>query len=201
MSIYDRLVDAKLLGSQQRWEGALLNALVAVAATSRRRYPKPKGSNYPTDNEAFTDFLGEEMYVVFEGAVRDCIVADLAEWSEVDKPKISLQLFFYKYVRCCLAHEAKLHDTVEFIDGEPNTRRIHVDPNEKRVRFNWPFIDGLFNTVIYAPENADLFPKEAEMPPDVLAWTLFNKRRDHAHTVEYMEKCAERVLKLEADAQ
>ena len=39
MSIEHRIKDALYLWEDERYEGALLNVLVAVAATSRLRYP------------------------------------------------------------------------------------------------------------------------------------------------------------------
>ena len=54
MSIRATVEDATLLWRHGRIDGAFLNALVAVAATARRRYPK---AIQPSDREAFEQFL------------------------------------------------------------------------------------------------------------------------------------------------
>lgn len=52
MSIRARIEDADVLRNQGRKEGAWILALVAAAATSRKRYPRPTG-----DGEAFKSFI------------------------------------------------------------------------------------------------------------------------------------------------
>lgn len=54
MAITDRLVDADLLWRHGRREGALLSALVAVAATAQRAFPGAR------DGDAFRRFLREQ---------------------------------------------------------------------------------------------------------------------------------------------
>jgi len=49
--IRSRIDDAILLWDKGRQEGAFLSALIAVAATARRRYPKAK------DREVFEQFV------------------------------------------------------------------------------------------------------------------------------------------------
>ncbi len=54
MSIKARIEDAEVLWQHGRKEGAWVLALIAAAATSRKRYPKPI-----KDNEAFKSFIRE----------------------------------------------------------------------------------------------------------------------------------------------
>src|SRR4051812_22146512 len=77
MTIQDRLTDAKLLFDAKRYDGALLNVLLAVAAASRVHYPKaphaPKGPRRPKtrktpggtgalgDGAAFRKFLAPRL--------------------------------------------------------------------------------------------------------------------------------------------
>lgn len=61
MSVHDRLDDARVLYAAGRRTGALLSVLVAVAATSRKRYPK---SDVPSDGDAFRKFVAEEMMTI-----------------------------------------------------------------------------------------------------------------------------------------
>src|SRR5580658_1924266 len=66
MSITNRLREAKLLYDTGHCEGALLSVLIAVAGSSRKRFP-PKTisrrdpSRQMGDAEAFETFMGEEM--------------------------------------------------------------------------------------------------------------------------------------------
>ena len=80
IGIQARVEDAGVLAEAGRLEGALLMLLVAVAATSRKRYPKiPRGSDpkpegkgggkkaspakkYLNDRESFTTFLKDELW-------------------------------------------------------------------------------------------------------------------------------------------
>src|ERR1035441_6386998 len=79
-----RIEDAGVLSDNGRFEGALLMLLVAVAATSRKRYPdgtpsRKDASKKMGDGEAFTTFLRDEIwrlvkedsdFVVFQGKQR-----------------------------------------------------------------------------------------------------------------------------------
>lgn len=58
MSIKTRIEDASILLEMDRKEGALLAALVAVAATSRKRYPDRDAI---LDGKAFETFVSEEL--------------------------------------------------------------------------------------------------------------------------------------------
>ena len=59
MSVRARIDDAKALYGAHRIEGCLLLLLVAVAATSRKRYPKTRMN----DGDAFKTFLHDEMHI------------------------------------------------------------------------------------------------------------------------------------------
>lgn len=185
MSIPDRLQDAAFLYSHDRRDGALLSVLIAVAATARRRYPIRI-----SDRQAFTRFLAEEMVVVTGGAVRNYNVrvpsADRAKHANAMMP---LGECFYEFVRCNLAHEAKLPDNVDFSRSEPG--RLIVEITDTAIRLSDAFMDGLAKTVEYAPENQDLYPHVAEMPDDVIGWMLFGTRRDGL--TDYVEARRQRV--------
>lgn len=148
MSIKSRLDDARVLYSDGHREGALLSVLIAVAATSRRRYPNGTFG----DKEAFTRFVGEEMLTV-TGRVQNYNVAFRGQM-------MPLQDLLYKFVRCELAHEAELPADIVFERGDH--LRVKVEP--ARITFSDVLIDGLALAVEQAPENADLFPKPEERP-------------------------------------
>ncbi len=219
MSIRDRLGDAELLLSQGRNDGALLGVLVAVAATSRKRYPDRMPWGDPAqDGSAFISFLLDEHPVlapsrwipacdddyvrsIFPDKVLDAAGERVGGWwfkvpgsAEFGWPDevMPLAACLYKYVRCSLAHEAGLPDNVEFTDGEAGKLTFQV--LEDRLRLSRSIIDRLSRAVTFAPENFDVFRDVAEIPADVVAWMLFGKGRDDRKA--YMEKRAERVALL-----
>ena len=146
MSIKERINDADILFKLERKEGALLLVLVAVAATSRKRYPK---SEITRDNQAFKKFVSEEMSKYAPG------------WKEDTKVQINFRgrplwmpHALYKFIRCNLAHEAELPEYISF-KGEKGFN-VTVLNNEQLI-----ISDAIFHylkkIVIDAPENADLF--------------------------------------------
>lgn len=146
MSIRARLDDARVLYAAGRVEGCLLSVLVAVAATSRKRYPREQVRG---DGEAFKRFLCDEMLKV-TGCVKNLNVMFRGRTQP-------LQDVLYHCVRCELAHEGHMPDDFVLEPG-PGLR---IDVNEKRVVFTDPLLDGLGRAVAEAPENLDEFPPAA----------------------------------------
>jgi hypothetical protein len=100
LDIRARLEDAKLLWANGRREGAFLVALIAVAATARRRYPRLG------DRESFEKFLVDShavrINIEFRGAIHP------------------IEHILYKWFRCALVHEGKLPIDIELIaETEP----------------------------------------------------------------------------------
>lgn len=156
MSIKDRIEDALVLYKNGRYEGALVSVLMAVAATSRKRYPDPKSrklqgkkKNKNSDNYVFRKFISEEMPKLAPG------------WSE-DKPlpirfqeeQLLLPELLYRYIRCEFFHKAKLPTCIKFKDGK-NLEVIVL--NNKEITFSKGLISYLTKVVVDAPENAGLF--------------------------------------------
>lgn len=193
MGIRARLDDAAFLYANGRRDGALLSVLVAVAATSRRRYPRDRYK----DGDAFAQFVAEEMPVITAGGVKNFFVrVPGAEPTEFPDGTMPLGVCFYRFVRCNLAHEATLPSNVEFIASGPGGFQVEI--TNKKIRLSDSFMDGLSKAVIYAPENADVFPDVAEIPPEVVAWNLFGKRRqNHA---DYMARRQELARRLGQEA-
>jgi len=142
MSVKDRLEDARLLYAHGRQEGALLSVLVAVAGTSRKRYPK---ETIGGDREAFTKFVGEEMKTI-TGGVKNFHIQFRGDL-------ILLQDLLYRFVRCKLAHEAELPEDIIFEPGD----NLRVEVTDTEVFFSDRLIDGLARAVKQAPENVALF--------------------------------------------
>ena len=143
MSVKDRLEDARILYANGRKEGALLSVLVAVAATSRKRYPK----GTMKDSDAFTKFVGEEMRTI-TGCGENLNI-------QFRGNMMPLQDLLYKYMRCELAHEAELPEDIIFEPG----RSLRVEVTDKQVIFSDRLLEGLSRAVAMAPENADVFGK------------------------------------------
>lgn len=142
MSIKNRVEDARLLWKKGRKEGAFLNALIATAATARKRYKYPKYK----DRESFTKFLQDShpgrIGLEFRGKCE------------------LIEEIFYKWMRCELIHEGKLPFDIEFINDKGNgmTARAGGHPEYKLlIGYNW--IDYLINAIVKAPENKTEFNK------------------------------------------
>lgn len=104
VGVYARIEDAGVLADAGRYEGALLMLLIAVAATSRKRYPLgTKSRNNPSkdmgDGEAFKTFLHDEMWR---------LVKEHDDTVQVRGQKVPIEDFLYKFLRCELVHEGKL---------------------------------------------------------------------------------------------
>ena len=140
MSVRDRIIDAQLLYANGRKEGALLSALIAVAATSRKRFP----IGTKRDGDAFTSFLAEELPKVIR--VKHFNVKFRNEM-------ILLQDLLYKFVRCNLAHEAELPEDIKFEESD----RLRVKVDVDCITFSDGLIDVLATVVSNAKENCSEF--------------------------------------------
>ena len=101
MSIKARLEDAMVLWDQGRKEGAWALVLIAAAATSRKRYPRPM-----KDNESFNQFIrdieGTIVLGQFPVPPMDPIMFGTAPMTDI----------IYEHMRCNLVHEAEFHQKV-----------------------------------------------------------------------------------------
>ena len=137
MSVQARVEDALLLWKQGRREGAFLVALLAVAATSRRRFPRQG------DREGFERFLRSthpvRMHVEFRNTLEP------------------IEHILYKWVRCTLVHEAQLPYDIEFMPATGisglSVRAGGAPDFVLKLSETW--FDHLINVVINAPENRE----------------------------------------------
>ena len=140
MSIQSRIEDALLLFNNGRYEGAFLNALVAVAATARRECPDCSIG----DRERFEKFLDKR----WRGVIKVEFRGELHTVPHI----------FYKWFRCELVHEGGLPIDVEFIETEEMSVRAGGAPNYiLKISHGW--FHWLVNSVIEAPCNAKEFLK------------------------------------------
>jgi hypothetical protein len=172
MSIRARIEDAAILCAIGRYEAALLCVLTALAATSRRRRPEKttKSIRRPGkamgDGEAFEAFLSDEMPTI-------CRVK---EFNVQYKGKsLRIEHVFYKWLRCSLAHEARLPKDIHFeSDPSPGILRTAIG-SDGSLTLSHGWIDGFTNSIVKAPENADQFgsPPAIQLPiylPKIDAW-------------------------------
>lgn len=177
MSVIDRLEDAYILYQNGRKEGALFSTIIAVAATSRKRYPKKKVKE---DSKAFKMFISEELskygpgwkentkvrFKFTDKPVKPVTVkinirqlssskAKLKPSNAVDDlEKTTCRDVLYKYVRNELVHEARLPDCVDITDEDSLNITI---TNNNKITFTTGLILYLTKIVVEAPENSDLF--------------------------------------------
>ena len=108
MSIKCHLEDAEFLWKSERLEGAFALVLIAVAATSRRVFPRPIG-----DQKAFEDFLDQGWFKNIHVEYRE----ELHQMRHI----------FYKWFRCELIHEGGLPVDVEIIpDSKPGVLSVRA---------------------------------------------------------------------------
>jgi len=139
MSIKARIDDALFLWKNDRKEGAFLSALVAVASTSKRLYPKLK------DGKAFEQFLIDSRLMRTSVEYR----------GELHK----IEHIFYKWLRCELVHEGGLPTDIQFtLSKEPNMLMLRAGGAPEFVlKLSDSWFHFLVNTVVNAPINSDQF--------------------------------------------
>jgi len=115
--------------------------LVAIAATSRKRYPKGAMS----DGEAFKKYLHDEMKTL-TGCTQNFNLKFRGEMRPLED-------VLYHFVRCELAHEGTLpRDFI--LEDSPG---FSVNVTEVAVTFSKGLLDGLFRVVVLSLENKDDF--------------------------------------------
>ena len=142
--VHERLDDARVLWANRRKIGALLMALIAVAGTSRKRYPQ---SHIKSDKKAFTKFIKDEMASgSFFGGNRS-----LGTFNINFRGKMcEFQDILYEVIRCELVHEADMPEDILFEPGAG----FQVTVDEKKITFSDGLLDCLGRIVEKAPENA-----------------------------------------------
>lgn len=119
MTIREQVEDATYLAQHGRYVGALTTLMLAVAASSRRTFPKgtksrEKPKEEMSDREAFTLFLG--------GRIRKILFGDFGSPDEGTSgisvafraAQHDIAFILYKYYRCELVHDGELPEDVEF---------------------------------------------------------------------------------------
>jgi hypothetical protein len=186
MSIKCRLDDSTLLFNAGRRDGALLNLLVAIAATARRRRPRSAF----TDRVAFEGFLCDEAAVVTPSIDRLMIYVPNADVTKYPDRMMPIEAIVYLMMRCGLVHEGVLPDSIRFVDG------IDVVVDEDAVHFGHILMERLAMTVVLAPENSDLFEEYRHVSDDDLAKLLFGEAANSDINIRYIENRRRRMAEL-----
>jgi hypothetical protein len=133
--IRNRVEDAKLLWAGGRREGAFLVALIAVAATARRRYPSLG------DRESFEAFLFDchtvRITIEYRGKVHP------------------IERILYKWLRCELVHEGKLPVDIQLMpEAEPGLMSVRAGgAPEYLLKIGEGWFGHMISSVLSAPEH------------------------------------------------
>ena len=173
MSVRERVDDAVCLWTNGRQHGALLCILVAVAATSRKRFPEPpkgvkgfdeeakkKGLKFrprsgyyvKSDRVAFETFILDEMLTLTGGKAKYNVAFPFR-----GDERVPYETMLYEFMRCPLVHEADMtgfYFTPTVIeDGKSLSVLQLTDP------FGFPeqWVWNLAEAVSRVPENKGLF--------------------------------------------
>ena len=165
MSVRDRIEDATLLWNGGRKEGAFVQILIAVAATARKRYPRPpKGikavpnsqrpqpGEYASDGTAFKTFILDEMEKITGGAKYN------VAFPFQGNATTPLEDILYSHLRCHMIHEGETPPTITFtepiVEGGTSFSVLKLsDPLGFPEFWMW----NLARVVAQVPENRGLF--------------------------------------------
>lgn len=142
MSISRRVEDAMTLHKLGRFDGALLSALIAAAATARKENPDRKIG----DRDCFEAFLAK-------GAARRIVGVEFR--GELH----SIPHIFYKWLRCELVHEGGIPMDIEFV-GDVADKRLSIRAGGAphfvlQLSHGWLF--EILRQVQESPANKDAF--------------------------------------------
>ncbi|NMM09208.1 MAG: hypothetical protein HHJ16_02910 [Polaromonas sp.] len=131
MTIREQVEDASFLAQNGRHVGALTTLMLAVAASSRRTFPKgtksrEKPKEEMSDREAFTLFLG--------GRIRKILFGDFGAPDEgtsgisvgFRQAQHDVAVVLYKYYRCELVHDGELPEDVEFSAAKQPSAGLNI---------------------------------------------------------------------------
>lgn len=102
MDIKTLIDDAEHLWAEGRKEGAWVQALIAAAATAKKRYPKPM-----PDGKAFKSFICDVAPVIVTGSTKVAKQIYIRFYSDNRDDHRKLEDIFYKELRCISTPKTK----------------------------------------------------------------------------------------------
>jgi hypothetical protein len=154
MSIKTHIEDAEHLWREGRTEGAWTAALIATAATARKRYPRPIG-----DKEAFKSFICDIASAIVTGQTGGASPFYVKFYTDNRGDHRTLEDILYKELRCNLVHEAELKE-VGFSESKLEDGRYEGTlfvPTRGQAEVPDFWVLHLIAAVKATPENGDLF--------------------------------------------
>lgn len=155
MSIKTRIEDAEHLWTKGRKEGAWVQALIAAAATARRRYPRPM-----PDNQSFKRFICDIAGVIVSGKVDAPGPQYIRFYTDSRADHRTLEDMFYAELRCNLVHEAELKEvgfSESRVEGDLLVGSLSV-PTRGAAEIPDFWVLHLIAAIKAAPENRDHWP-------------------------------------------
>lgn len=177
MSVRKQVEDARFLAQNGRYVGALTILMLAVAASSRKVFPKGNTKSFKKpkenmrDDEAFTQFLGGRIQKILLGAPGDSDYGRSGLAVGFKGAQYDVEYLLYKYYRCELIHEGTLPEDVEFVPVNGNTSdragiSVSISCGDKLV-LDHGWIDLLIEAVVGAKCNgAEFGIKHFELIPN-----------------------------------
>jgi hypothetical protein len=147
MSIKARLEDAMILWDQGRKEGAWALVLIAAAATSRKRYPRPM-----KDNDSFKRFIHDVQGTIVQGEHPS------PPMDTIMLAGVPMEDVIYEHMRCNLVHEAELNQRVALSESKVVHGLLGAELRVGAINELPDFwVIHLAKAVRLAPENASEF--------------------------------------------
>jgi hypothetical protein len=190
MSIKIQVDDAVFLMKNERYLGALTNLMLAVAASSRKTYPKKetKSFKFPNDtmrdNEAFKVFVSSSIRKMLFGDYSDAKSENTGISVNFREKQYDLSEILYKFYRCELVHEGGLPTDVLF--SPPNNDHSGLSFSISRDNNSFVLDHNLLNILleivinarcnknIFNVKNNDIFPVD-EYSDEQISESLVNK--------------------------
>ncbi|MDW1825811.1 hypothetical protein R7P67_12350 [Vibrio sp. Vb0937] len=170
MSIAQQVDDAKFLADNKRYLGALTNLMLAVAASSRKTFPKGKTKSLEdpnknmSDREAFTLFVGGRINQILFCEIGSAHIGNSGISISFKGKQHDVAYILYKYYRCELVHEGELPAGIEF--GPSSSAHNLLFRNSglnvsigcgSTMVLDYGWIELLIEVIVYAPCNAKAF--------------------------------------------
>ena len=147
MSVKDRLLDAQFLWDHGRKESAFVLVLIAFAATSKKRYPRPI-----RDPDSFKRFAADVMGTITGGPKYN------VKFPFDGKDEVWLGDILYTHLRCQLVHEAEMPPSIVFTEPQIREGQVYnVLKLTSPLGFPEGWVRNLAKAVTEAPENQALF--------------------------------------------